>query len=232
MTAAKILVVEDERPIRDMIGFGLRRRGFTIIDAENCATARMAVVDQRPDLLIIDWMLPDGSGLELTRQLKRERDTAELPIIMLTARAEEADKVAGLDGGADDYITKPFSPRELLSRVNALLRRTRGGAADQRLQVGPLALDRASMRVTANDRPVELGPTEYRLLEFLMSHPERVYSREHLLERVRTGNTEVELRTVDVQIRRLRAALEPVGADHVIQTVRGAGYRLAAARGD
>jgi two-component system, OmpR family, phosphate regulon response regulator PhoB len=230
MSNARILVVEDERPIRDLIGFGLRRRGFTVIDAVDCATARAAVVDQRPDLLIVDWMLPDGSGLELTRLLKRELATAELPVIMLTARAEEADKVAGLDGGADDYITKPFSPRELLSRVNALLRRIRGSDAGKVLQVGPLVLDKESMRVSANGQPVALGPTEYRLLEFFMGHPERVYSREQLLDRVHAGATEVDLRSVDVQIRRLRAALEPSGADQFIETVRGAGYRLAAAR--
>jgi two-component system phosphate regulon response regulator PhoB len=231
MNMAKILVVEDEHAIREMIGFGLRRRGFSIIEAADCAAARAAIVDGRPNLVIVDWMLPDGSGLELTRQLKRDRETRELPIIMLTARAEESDKIAGLDGGADDYITKPFSPRELHSRVNALLRRSSGGAVQEHLQVGPLALDREAMRVTVGGRLVYLGPTEYRLLEYLMSHPERVYSREQLLDRLRTNSAEIELRAVDVQIRRLRAALEPVGAAHLVETVRGSGYRLAATSG-
>jgi two-component system phosphate regulon response regulator PhoB len=227
MGAVKILVVEDEKPIRDMIAFGLRRRGFTICDAPDCATARSAVVDLKPDLLIIDWMLPDGSGLELTRQLKRDRETRELPIIMLTARATEDDKVAGLDGGADDYITKPFSPRELHSRVNALLRRASSDSGEAELRIGTLVLDRTAMRVTANGQAVNLGPTEYRLLEYLMLHPERVYTREQLLERVRIGVADVAPRTVDVQIRRLRAALEPAGAEKMIETVRGAGYRLS-----
>jgi two-component system phosphate regulon response regulator PhoB len=172
-------------------------------------------------------MLPDTSGLELTRTIKRNRDTRELPIIMLTARAEESDKVAGLDGGADDYITKPFSPRELHARINALLRRTLGGDADQALTVGPLVMDRVAHRVTAGGGVVDLGPTEYKLLEFFMANTERVFSREQLLDRVWGGNVYVEERTIDVHIRRLRKSLEPVSAAAYIQTVRGAGYRMS-----
>jgi two-component system phosphate regulon response regulator PhoB len=228
MSARQILIVEDERPIREMIAFGLRRAGFEVREAEDSRSARAAVADRRPDLLLIDWMLPDTSGLELTRSFKRERDTRELPVIMLTARAEESDKIAGLDGGADDYITKPFSPRELLARINALLRRASGQEEGESLVIGPLVLDRAAHRVTAAGRSVTLGPTEYRLLEFFMCHAERVYSREQLLDRVWGGNVYVEERTIDVHIRRLRKALEEHGADGHVQTVRGAGYRFSA----
>jgi two-component system phosphate regulon response regulator PhoB len=227
MTTKQILIVEDERPIREMVAFGLRRAGFDVREAEDCRSARAALADQRPDLILIDWMLPDHSGLELTRALKRERSTRDLPIIMLTARAEEADKVAGLDGGADDYMIKPFSPRELIARVNAVLRR--GGSHDETelIRFEQLTLDRAGHRVMVGERAVALGPTEYRLLEFFMTHPERVYSREQLLDRVWGGNVYVEERTIDVHIRRLRRALEEHGYDRWVQTVRGAGYRFS-----
>jgi len=227
MRARQILIVEDERPIREMVAFGLRRAGFEVREAEDSRAARAAVADRRPDLMLVDWMLPDTSGLELTRALKRDRETRDLPIIMLTARAAEADKVAGLDGGADDYLTKPFSPRELLARVNALLRRASGQDEGDAIRQGTLVLDRASHRLSAGDRPVALGPTEYRLLEFFMLHPDRVYSREQLLDRVWGGNVYVEERTIDVHIRRLRKALEPVAAERYVQTVRGAGYRFS-----
>ena len=228
MTARDILIVEDERAIREMIAFGLRRAGFEVREAEDSQAARAALVDRRPDLLLIDWMLPDSSGLELTRALKRERDTRELPIIMLTARADESDKIAGLDGGADDYITKPFSPRELVSRINALLRRSSDGDPGEILSIGALRLDRAAHRVTAGEQPLDLGPTEYRLLEFFMRNPERVFTREQLLDRVWGGNVYVEERTIDVHIRRLRRVLEPAGVAGHVQTVRGAGYRMSA----
>ena len=227
MTGKQILLVEDEKPIRDMIAFGLRRAGYEVSEAEDCAAARALIADRRPDLLLVDWMLPDMSGLELTRQLKRDKDTQELPIIMLTARAEESDKITGLEGGADDYITKPFSPRELQARIKAVLRRSSPGGADERVETEGLALDQACHRVMAGDRPVSLGPTEYRLLSFFMTHPERVYSRGQLLDRVWGGNVYVEERTVDVHIRRLRKALEDHGYDRFIQTVRGAGYRFS-----
>jgi two-component system phosphate regulon response regulator PhoB len=228
MTAKDILIVEDERPIREMIAFGLRRAGFDVREAEDCRGAKAQLADRQPDLLLLDWMLPDMSGLELARFLKREKDTRELPIILLTARAEEADKVQGLEGGADDYVTKPFSPRELVARINAVLRRSTSGSGEERIEIDGLTLDQASHRVMAGDRTVALGPTEYRMLEFFMTHPERVYSRDQLLDRIWGGNVYVEERTIDVHIRRLRKALEESGFDRLIQTVRGAGYRFSA----
>jgi two-component system phosphate regulon response regulator PhoB len=222
------LIVEDERPIREMIAFGLKRAGFVVHEAEDSRSARSLLADQRPDLILVDWMLPDMSGLELTRLLKRDRETRELPIIMLTARAEEGDKVAGLEGGADDYVTKPFSPRELLARINAVLRRSGSSGGEEQLQFDGLSLDKASHRVSAGERTIALGPTEYRMLEFFMTHPERVYSREQLLDRIWGGNVYVEERTIDVHIRRLRKALEESGFDRLVQTVRGTGYRFSA----
>ena len=227
MTGRQILVVEDERPIREMIAFGLRRAGFDVIEAEDTRAARARIADRRPDLVLVDWMLPDMSGLELTRVLKKDKDTRELPIIMLTARAEEQDKVSGLEGGADDYVTKPFSPRELLARINAVLRRSAAPGTDQVVAAGGLTLDAAGHRVTVGEATVPLGPTEYRLLSFFMTHPERVYTRSQLLDRVWGGNVYVEERTVDVHIRRLRKALEAFDCDKFIQTVRGAGYRFS-----
>src|SRR5579864_303792 len=228
MTSKQILIVEDERPIREMIAFGLKRAGFDVREAEDCRAARAALADRRPDLVLIDWMLPDNSGLELTRSLKRERETRDMPVIMLTARAEESDKVAGLDGGADDYMTKPFSPRELIARVNAVLRRAGTTDETETLRFEALTLDRAAHRVMVGERTITLGPTEYRLLEFFITHPERVYSREQLLDRVWGGNVYVEERTIDVHIRRLRKALEDFGYDRLVQTVRGSGYRFSA----
>jgi two-component system phosphate regulon response regulator PhoB len=227
MTTRQILIVEDERPIRDMIAFGLRRAGFEVAEAEDCREARARLADRRPDLMLVDWMLPDMSGLELTRQLKKDKDTREVPIIMLTARAEEHDKVSGLEGGADDYVTKPFSPRELLARINAVLRRSGTATPDEVVDAGGLRLDAAGHRVLAGEATVPLGPTEYRLLSFFMTHPERVYTRSQLLDRVWGGNVYVEERTVDVHIRRLRKALEAFELDGLIQTVRGAGYRFS-----
>src|ERR1700733_9651917 len=228
MSSKQILIIEDERPIREMIAFGLKRAGFDVREAEDCRGARAALADRRPDLMLVDWMLPDMSGLELTRALKRDRETRELPIILLTARSEEGDKVAGLEGGADDYITKPFSPRELLARIHAVLRRSAPNASEERIEVEGLALDQASHRVVIGNDTVGLGPTEYRMLEFFMTHPERVYSRDQLLDRIWGGNVYVEERTIDVHIRRLRKALEEFGYDRFIQTVRGSGYRFSA----
>jgi two-component system, OmpR family, phosphate regulon response regulator PhoB len=227
MTNRQILVVEDERPIREMVAFGLRRAGFDVVEAEDTREARARMADRRPDLVLIDWMLPDMSGLELTRAIKKDKDTREVPIILLTARAEEQDKVNGLEGGADDYVTKPFSPRELLARINAVLRRSTTAPPDEIIAAGGLLLDAAGHRVTVGSATVPLGPTEYRLLSFFMTHPERVYSRSQLLDRVWGGNVYVEERTVDVHIRRLRKALEGFECDKFIQTVRGAGYRFS-----
>ena len=227
MTGKQILIVEDEKPIRDMIAFGLRRAGFTVSEAEDCSEARSRIADSRPDLLLVDWMLPDQSGLELTRAIKRNKETQDLPVILLTARAEEQDKVAGLEGGADDYVTKPFSPRELLARIHAVLRRTSPTGAGEAIEAGALKLDPVSHRVIAGEQTVSLGPTEYRLLQFFMEHPDRVYARRQLLDRVWGGNVYVEERTVDVHIRRLRKALEPFSCDSLVQTVRGSGYRFS-----
>ncbi|HSN19000.1 MAG TPA: phosphate regulon transcriptional regulator PhoB [Gammaproteobacteria bacterium] len=227
MEEKSILVVEDERAIREMVVFTLKRAGFSVREAEDANAARHAVADRRPDLVLLDWMLPDLSGLELARSLRREDATRELPIMMLTARAAEDDKVLGLESGADDYLTKPFSSRELVARIQALLRRA-SGAEGEALAVGKLKLDPASHRVSADGTEVTLGPTEYRLLKFFMSQPERVFSRAQVLDRVWGGNVYIEERTVDVHIRRLRKALTPHGCESYIQTVRGSGYRFSA----
>lgn len=226
MTARRILVVEDEPAIRQMLVFNLTRAGFEVDEAEDCRTARQRIADGRPDLVLVDWMLPDSSGLELTRSLRRDEANRDLPIIMLTAKVEEREKVIGLEGGADDYITKPFSPRELIARINALLRRATP-SDDAPLQAGELQLDPVSHRVLAGEQEIRLGPTEYRLLKFMMQNPERVYSRGQLLDRVWGQNVYVEERTVDVHVRRLRKALEDHNADRFVQTVRGAGYRFS-----
>lgn len=222
-----ILIVEDEQPIRDMVAFGLRRAGFEVLEAQDSRTAQAKVADQRPDLMLVDWMLPDMSGLELTRLIKRDKETREIPVIMLTARAMEQDKVTGLDSGADDYVTKPFSARELVARIHAVLRRGPAGTASDTLSVDGLVIDQASHRVSVDERTVSLGPTEYRLLQFFATHPDRVFTRAQLLDRVWGGNVYVEERTIDVHIRRLRKALEGFGYDRFVQTVRGSGYRFS-----
>ena len=211
MTATKVLIVEDEGPIREMIAFHLSRAGFDTVEAADCRQARELLADERPDLALVDWMLPDMSGLELTRMLKRDAENEELFVIMLTAKAEERDKVSGLDSGADDYVTKPFSPRELIARINAVLRRSKTSSGGT-ITAGTLTMDTAGHRVASSDSEVTLGPTEYRLLKFLMTHPDRVYSRTQLLDRVWGANVYVEERTVDVHVRRLRKALTEYGA--------------------
>ena len=226
MTSNKILIVEDERPIREMIAFHLSRAGYDTLEAEDCRAARQLLVDERPVLALIDWMLPDMSGLELTRMLKRDNEFADLAVIMLTARADENDRVTGLEGGADDYVTKPFSPRELVARIKAVLRRV-GAAENETIVAGDMELDSAAHRVSVKGQEVHLGPTEYRLLKYLMTHADRVYSRNQLLDRVWGANVYVEERTVDVHVRRLRKALTEHGVERYIQTVRGAGYRFS-----
>lgn len=228
MSAKVILIVEDEHAIRQMIAFGLRRAGFDVREAMDSREARQSLADQRPDLMLVDWMLPDMSGLELTRMVKRDRQTRELPIIMLTARAEEGDKVTGLESGADDYVTKPFSPRELVARINAVLRRSGTSGLDHIVEFDGLKLDQQGQRITVDGQTVSLGPTEYRMLEFFMTHPERVFSRDQLLDRLWGGNVYVEERTIDVHVRRLRKSLEKYGMDRLVQTVRGSGYRFSA----
>jgi two-component system phosphate regulon response regulator PhoB len=230
MTASKILIVEDEKAIREMIVFHLARAGYEVFEAEDCQSARALIADKQPDLALIDWMLPDMSGLELTRMLKRDKNHEDLSIIMLTARADERDKISGLDGGADEYVTKPFSPRELIARIQAVLRRTTSPPDETHL-AGVLELDGPGHRVSASGVELKLGPTEYRLLEFLMTHPDRVYSRSQLLDRVWGANVYVEERTVDVHVTRLRKALSDTTADEYIQTVRGAGYRFSVRTG-
>ena len=222
----RILLVEDEAAIRQMLAFNLKRAGFEVDEAEDCSTARQRIADVRPDLVLMDWMLPDSSGLELTRALRRDEANRDLPIIMLTAKAQEREKVIGLEGGADDYMTKPFSSKELIARINALLRRS-VGCEDSPLQAGGLSLDPVSHRVLVGDAEINLGPTEYRLLKFMMEHPERVYSRGQLLDSVWGQNVYVEERTVDVHVRRLRMALEDHSVAQFVQTVRGAGYRFS-----
>lgn len=226
MVANKILIVEDETPIREMIAFHLVRAGFDTVEAADCRSARQVLADERPDLALIDWMLPDMSGIELTRMLKRDKSNEDLGIIILTARADEHDKVAGLDSGADDYVTKPFAPRELIARIQAVLRRATS-QNDEHIFAGVLELDNAGHRLLADGHEIRLGPTEYRLLQFLMTHADRVYSRAQLLDRVWGANVYLEERTVDVHIRRLRKALAAGNADSYIQTVRGAGYRFS-----
>lgn len=227
MTDKTILIVDDEPSIRDMLRVALEMADYACLEAADAAKAHSIIVDQKPDLILLDWMLPGTSGIELARRLKRDELTAAIPIIMLTAKGEEDNKVQGLEVGADDYITKPFSPRELVARLKAVLRRTETFTPSEPIQVEGLRLDPASHRVTVNDKPVQMGPTEYRLLEFFLTHQERVYSRNQLLDHVWGGNVYVEERTVDVHIRRLRKTLTLDNHDRFIQTVRGAGYRFS-----
>ena len=229
--AANILLVEDEPAIQELIAVNLIRAGHQVMRANDAETALRLVREALPDLVLADWMLPGMNGVELARRLRAEERTRTVPIIMLTARSEEQDKVNGLESGADDYITKPFSPRELVARIKAVLRRQRPQATDDVVDVAGLRLDPSTHRVLAGDAPVNLGPTEFRLLHFLMTHPERVHSRAQLLDQVWGDHVFVEERTVDVHIRRLRGALEATQYDRLIQTVRGSGYRLSADAG-
>lgn len=223
----RILIVEDEQSIRQLVSFTLERASFSVVEAEDAATAEVAIADQGVDLVVLDWMLPDRSGIDLARRLKADELTRSIPIIMLTARSEEEDKIKGLNIGADDYVTKPFSPRELVARINAVLRRGRRPEETEVLSIDGLTLDPSSHRVRAEKLTLKMGPTEFKLLHFFMTHPERVFSRSQLLDRVWGRNVYVEERTVDVHIRRLRKALAPQGYDRLIQTVRGTGYRFS-----
>ena len=224
--AATVLVVEDEPAIQELIAYNLKQAGHQTLRADSAEQALRLVQDALPDLVLLDWMLPGLSGIELARRLRADKRTKGVPIIMLTARADEQDKLTGLDTGADDYITKPFSPRELAARVKAVLRRRAPQMTDDMVQVGTLRLDPATHRVTAGGEQVHLGPTEFRLLHFLMTHPERVHSRTQLLDQVWGDHVFVEERTVDVHIRRLRKALGDA-YENLVQTVRGTGYRFS-----
>ena len=227
----RILVVEDEPAIAELLAINLRHAGYEVALAADAAQAQAAVDRALPDLVLLDWMLPGQSGLALARLWRGDARTRPLPIIMLTARAEEADKLAGLDGGVDDYVTTPFSPKELLARVRAVLRRKAPQALDEAVELGGLLLDPATRRVSATVegqvRLAKVGPTEFRLLHFLMTHPERVHSRSQLLDRVWGDHVFIEERTVDVHIKRLREALLPLHCAHLVETVRGAGYRIS-----
>jgi len=223
---SRVLVVEDESAIAELISINLRHAGFEVTLAGSASQAQYEVDRVLPDLVVLDWMLPGQSGVALARQWRGAARTKELPVIMLTARADESDKIAGLDAGADDYITKPFSTNELLARIRAVLRRKAPEALDSAVEVGPLMLDPGTRRVSREGVEVKLGPTEFRLLHFLMTHPERVHSRSQLLDRVWGDHVFIEERTIDVHVKRLREALERVQCARMIETVRGAGYRL------
>ncbi len=223
---SQILVVEDESAIAELISLNLRHAGYEVTIAANAEQAQAAVDGVLPDLVVLDWMLPGQSGLALARRWRAETRTRELPVIMLTARADEADKIAGLDAGADDYLAKPFSTNELMARIRAVLRRKAPEALDSAVEAGALRLDPSTRRVTRGDIELKLGPTEFRLLHYLMAHPERVHSRAQLLDRVWGDHVFIEERTVDVHVKRLREALARGGVAHMIETVRGAGYRL------
>lgn len=227
--AAKILLVEDEPAIQELLAFNIRQCGYQPIQAEDASTALAHVNRELPDLILLDWMLPGIGGIELAKRWRADPRTKNVPIIMLTARTEERDKITGLESGADDYITKPFSPRELMARIRAVLRRRAPEMSEETVSVGALALSPTTHRVSANGESLDLGPTEFRLLHFFMTHTERVYSRSQLLDQVWGDHVFVEERTVDVHIRRLRQSLEPSGLDNMIQTVRGSGYRFSAA---
>ena len=228
MRNEQILIVEDEPAIREMVVMTLEMAGFESIEAADVAEAQQQVVDHRPALILLDWMLPgDKSGIDFCRMLKSDEMLAEIPVIMLTAKSEEDSKVHGLDAGADDYMTKPFSTRELISRIKAVLRRSRALSSDKPIEIGKLSLDPKSQRITADNKVIDIGPTEYRLLAFFMSHPERAYTRTQLLDQVWGGNVYIEDRTIDVHIRRLRKLLQPYDCSALIQTVRGTGYRFS-----
>ncbi|MDG2500944.1 MAG: phosphate regulon transcriptional regulator PhoB [Porticoccaceae bacterium] len=222
-----ILVVDDEAAIRTMLCVALEAADYNVLQAENAQQAHAVIIDRRPDLVLLDWMMPGTSGLELLRRLKRDELTAKIPVIMLTARAEEDSKISGLDAGADDYIPKPFSPRELISRVKAVLRRVGREELAQPIAVDELLFDPLGHRVSISGQSINLGPTEYRLLQFFLTHQERVYTRDQILDYVWGGNVYLDERTVDVHIRRLRKAISVAGHDNYVQTVRGAGYRFS-----
>ena len=225
-----ILVVEDEPPLVEVIRYNLENNGYRVAVAEDGEEALLLAVEEPPDLVVLDWMLPKMSGIEVCRQLRKDSETRGLPIIMLTARTEESDKIQGLDSGADDFIAKPFSPKELMARVRAVLRRVRPALTEEMLNYGGIVMDLATHRVTRDDQAVHLGPTEFRLLRTLLERPERVFTREQLLDKVWGRDVYVETRTVDVHILRLRKALNKNGAPDLIRTVRGAGYALDADR--
>lgn len=222
-----ILLVEDEAPIRDMLSFVLEQAGFSVDEAEDYDVGLEKIREPYPDLILLDWMMPGGTGVQLAKKLKQHDIAKDIPVIMLTARSEEDDKIRGLEAGADDYVTKPFSPKELVARIKAVMRRVTPTSKEEPIVFNGLVLEPVSHRVTSFDEAIDMGPTEFKLLHFFMTHPERVYSREQLLDNVWGTNVYVEDRTVDVHIRRLRKAISANGHDSMIQTVRGSGYRFS-----
>ncbi|MGB2313783.1 MAG: phosphate regulon transcriptional regulator PhoB [Porticoccaceae bacterium] len=222
-----ILLVDDEAAIRDMLAIALEAADYNVLQAENAQQAHACIIDRHPDLVLLDWMMPGTTGLELLRRLKRDELTEKLPVIMLTAKAEEDSKISALDAGADDYVAKPFSPRELISRVKAVLRRIGREELKDAIIVDQMRFDPLSHRVSIADKDINLGPTEYRMLQFFLTHQERVYSRDQILDYVWGGNAYLDERTVDVHIRRLRKAISVAGHENYVQTVRGAGYRFS-----
>ena len=228
MALANILVVEDEQAIAEMIMASLEIAGYQVKRAANGQVAYQMILDEAPDLILADWMMPMMTGLELTQRLKREENTSEIPIILLTAKSDENDKISGFDAGIDDYVVKSLSPRELLARIRAVLRRGYTDTDGKGISAGQLVLDRSAKKANIAGNEINLGPIEFRLLEFFMLHPDRVYSREQLLDRVWGGNVYIEDRTVDVHIRRLRKSISILNHETMIQTVRGAGYRFSA----
>ncbi len=227
MPAAHVLVVEDEAAIATLISFTLTQAGFQVQTADSVEAAKPLLAQTLPDVVLLDWMLPGTSGVQLTKQLRQDARSKDLPIILLTARSDELDKEQGLNIGADDYLTKPFSPRELVARINALLRRRAPQKTNELIDIDGLCLDPNERRVSHHSQTLNCGPTEFKLLHFFMTHPERVYDRRQLLDLVWGDHVFVEERTVDVHIRRLRLVLEPAGLAHYIQTIRGAGYRFS-----
>jgi two-component system phosphate regulon response regulator PhoB len=221
-----VLIVEDEAPLVTMLRYNLEREGFAVDAAGDGEEALLRIAERRPDAVLLDWMLPLVSGLEVCRQIRRAPATRSLPVIMLTARGAEGDRIRGLDSGADDYVVKPFSPSELVARLRAVIRRAQPNAADNLLRYADIAMDLAAHRVSRAEKPVHLGPTEFRLLHHFLHNPGRVFSREQLLDRVWGNDSEIEMRTVDVHIRRLRVALNAGGATDLLRTVRSVGYAL------
>ena len=229
MNRKKLLLVEDDRALAELLIWHFEREDFEVRRTGDGEEALLLAIEDPPDVIILDWMIEGILGLEVCRRLRRRSETANVPIIMLTARGEENDRVGGLEAGVDDYVVKPFSARELLARIRAVMRRAREDDEDGSVAVGNIRIDGAAHRVFAGDQPIPIGPTEYRLLHFFMTHPERVYTRAQLLDHVWGGSVYVEERTIDVHIRRLRKTLEPFAAENMVQTVRGAGYRFSTA---
>jgi len=226
METKTVLIVDDEPAIRDMLKVALEMAEYRCLEAKNAYEAQVNITDHSPDLVLLDWMMPEVTGIELLRRWRRNPETKDVPVIMLTAKAEEENLVKGLDTGADDYISKPFSPRELVARIRAIFRRVEAESNDAPISIGDLVMDPAARAVTIAGEPVNLGPTEYRLLEFFLFHQNRAYTRDQLLNNVWGSNVYIDERTIDVHIRRLRKALAPHGYDNCVQTVRGFGYRF------